>query len=102
MDLGKCGAQIVEQIGPGARQRRLPSHEDVVVTVFSKKGKDFTCGFFEPAARPVAGDRIADLAGYGKARAGREIVAAGAGLQHEAAQRRFVAASRRQKFRTFL
>lgn len=102
MDLGKCGAQVVEQIGPGARQCRLTSDKDVVVTGFSKKGKDFTCGFFEPAARPVADDRIAHLARDRKAGTRWRVVAAGAGLKHKTAQRRLVAASRRQKFRTFL
>lgn len=101
MDLGKCGAQVVEQIGPGARQCRLSSDKDVVVTGFSKKGKDFTCGFLEPAPRPVADDRIADLARHRKAGAGGGVVASGAGLKHQTAKRGFVAASCRQKFRTF-
>mgnify|MGYP003644962579 CR=1 FL=1 len=66
---------------PGPCQRRLPSDKNVVVTGFSKKGKDFTCGFFEPASGAIADDGVTHLAGHSEACAGRVFVITGSGLK---------------------
>ena len=90
MNSGKRLTKIGEKIGPGPRQRRLSSDKHVVVTVFAEKGKDFTCGFFEPAPCAVADDRIADFLGDREASARRSLVATGARLEHKATQSRFL------------
>jgi len=102
MNLGQRAAQIVEEIGPGPRQRRKPPDKDVVVTGFSVKGKDFTRRFLEPSPRTIADDRIADFPGDGEARARAIFVAALKRLQNETVRRPFMGAGGGQKFRPLL
>jgi hypothetical protein len=83
MNLGQRIAQIVEKIGPGPRQRRMPPDENVVVTGFAMKGKDFARRFLQPPPGAIADDRVADLLGHGETHAGRTIVAAGERFHEE-------------------
>lgn len=102
VNLGQRAAQIVEKIGPCPCQRRMPPDKDVVVTGFSEKGKDFACGFFEPASGAIADDRIADFLGYGEARTRALVVAALKRLQDETVCRPLMSTSGGQKFRPLL
>ena len=75
---------------PGKRQlqRRAPSDQHIIMTgacpVRPRKPHDFA----QPAADPVALDRIADLLRHGKAEACRSAVGSLARLQHEPGGRR--------------
>lgn len=92
MNGAEGAVQIVEKVGPAPRQRGLPPDQNVVVTGFCGEWKDFGGSRAQTPLCPVADHGRADLAGYGKADAGRGIVAARARLEYEAGFRALAAA----------